>query len=102
MPILRTVWKFIKFCAVNNIKESAYINKRNTPFTRFAQKLFKPHKKFIEIIGVKRLIFFFSFAIINRHRCGSIAQLGEHLPYKQGVTGSSPVVPTTFGTIAKR
>ena len=28
--------------------------------------------------------------------CGSIAQLGEHLPYKQGVTGSSPVVPTTF------
>ena len=25
---------------------------------------------------------------------GSIAQLGEHLPYKQGVTGSSPVVST--------
>ena len=29
-------------------------------------------------------------------RCGSIAQLGEHLPYKQGVTGSSPVVSTIF------
>ena len=28
---------------------------------------------------------------------GSIAQLGEHLPYKQEVTGSSPVVPTTPG-----
>ena len=27
-------------------------------------------------------------------QCGSIAQLGEHLPYKQRVTGSSPVVPT--------
>ena len=27
---------------------------------------------------------------------GSIAQLGEHLPYKQEVTGSSPVVPTNF------
>ena len=27
---------------------------------------------------------------------GSIAQLGEHLPYKQGVTGSSPVVPTNI------
>ena len=27
---------------------------------------------------------------------GSIAQLGEHLPYKQEVTGSSPVVPTTY------
>ena len=26
--------------------------------------------------------------------CGIIAQLGEHLPYKQGVTGSSPVGPT--------
>ena len=26
---------------------------------------------------------------------GSIAQLGEHLPYKQRVTGSSPVVPTS-------
>ena len=25
---------------------------------------------------------------------GSIAQLGEHLPYKQRVTGSRPVVPT--------
>ena len=24
----------------------------------------------------------------------SIAQLGEHLPYKQGVIGSSPIVPT--------
>ena len=29
-----------------------------------------------------------------RDRFGSIAQLGEHLPYKQEVTGSSPVVPT--------
>ena len=27
---------------------------------------------------------------------GSIAQLGEHLPYKQRVTGSSPVVPTNL------
>ena len=25
---------------------------------------------------------------------GIIAQLGEHLPYKQGVTGSIPVGPT--------
>ncbi len=37
--------------------------------------------------------------IVYNNRCalsvlGSIAQLGEHLPYKQGVTGSSPVVPT--------
>ena len=26
-------------------------------------------------------------------KCGILAQLGEHLPYKQGVTGSSPVGP---------
>ena len=25
---------------------------------------------------------------------GRIAQLGEHLPYKQGVIGSSPITPT--------
>ena len=38
-------------------------------------------------------------------RRGSIAQLGEHLPYKQGVTGSSPVVPTTLcgnGSVVER
>ena len=28
--------------------------------------------------------------------CGGLAQLGEHLPYKQGVTGSSPVAPTIY------
>ena len=27
-------------------------------------------------------------------RSGSLAQLGEHLPYKQRVTGSSPVTST--------
>ena len=29
---------------------------------------------------------------------GIIAQLGEHLPYKQGVTGSSPVGPIRNGS----
>ena len=32
---------------------------------------------------------------------GSLAQLGEHLPYKQGVIGSSPIVPTNLTPIAK-
>ena len=27
---------------------------------------------------------------------GSLAQLGEHLPYKQRVIGSSPIVSTTW------
>src|SRR5438128_2648295 len=30
---------------------------------------------------------------ISRGTCGRIAQLVEHLPYKEGVTGSSPVSP---------
>ena len=41
----------------------------------------------------------FRVACIKRYKNlishGIIAQLGEHLPYKQGVTGSSPVGPTT-------
>ena len=32
---------------------------------------------------------------------GSIAQLGEHLPYKQRVTGSIPVVSTIYGSVAQ-
>ena len=36
--------------------------------------------------------------VVSMHqhtRNGILAQLGEHLPYKQRVTGSSPVGPTT-------
>ena len=36
----------------------------------------------------------YSSYLLNLLCHGSIAQLGEHLPYKQGVTGSSPVGPT--------
>ena len=32
---------------------------------------------------------------------GSIAQLGEHLPYKQRVIGSSPIVPTMYGPVVQ-
>ena len=40
-----------------------------------------------------------TFDIVNKSVVtsdGILAQLGEHLPYKQGVTGSSPVGPTSF------
>ncbi len=33
---------------------------------------------------------------------GSIAQLGEHLPYKQRVIGSSPIVSIAFGNSLAR
>ena len=32
--------------------------------------------------------------------CGILAQLGEHLPYKQRVIGSSPIGPTFLPAIA--
>ena len=32
---------------------------------------------------------------------GRLAQLGEHLPYKQGVTGSSPVAPIMIADMAQ-
>ena len=31
-----------------------------------------------------------------KYECGILAQLGEHLPYKQRVTGSSPVGPIQY------
>ena len=54
---------------------------------------------------LKRLIYFILFGIVYRHFrvrvYGSIAQLGEHLPYKQGVIGSSPIVPTIYAGMAQ-
>ena len=32
--------------------------------------------------------------VAHGNNLGSLAQLGEHLPYKQRVIGSSPIVPT--------
>ena len=40
-------------------------------------------------------------AVENEGKRGSLAQLGEHLPYKQRVIGSSPIVPTIFGLVAQ-
>ena len=65
---------------------------------------------------IKNLLFFLKKGLTNsckwfiinkspRYRLavvsGSIAQLGEHLPYKQRVTGSSPVVPTISGLVVQ-
>ena len=33
---------------------------------------------------------------------GVLAQLGEHLPYKQRVIGSSPIGPIFFGNLPKK
>ena len=39
--------------------------------------------------------------LYNTQAFGSIAQLGEHLPYKQRVIGSSPIVPTKIKVLIK-
>ena len=44
-------------------------------------------------IGLK-ICYLISAVRKRRPTNGSIAQLGEHLPYKQRVIGSSPIVPT--------
>lgn len=36
---------------------------------------------------------------LRESKCGVLAQLGEHLPYKQRVTGSSPVGPMVFSSL---
>ena len=46
------------------------------------------------------MIFARAFGILIK-RFGSLAQLGEQLPYKQWVTGSSPVAPTKQNSAAK-
>jgi hypothetical protein len=38
---------------------------------------------------------------LSEEKFGSLAQLGEHLPYKQRVTGSSPVTPTRYGAVVQ-
>ena len=54
----------------------------------------KKIKNFFEKVLTNR----FGYDIISKSpqesANGSIAQLGEHLPYKQRVIGSSPIVPT--------
>ena len=45
------------------------------------------------------MIFARAFGILIK-RFGSLAQLGEQLPYKQWVTGSSPVAPTNENSAA--
>ena len=57
-------------------------------------------KKFFQKISKKLLTNVKVRAIIyrsqrKRRQNGSIAQLGEHLPYKQRVIGSSPIVSTS-------
>ena len=56
------------------------------------KKLEKIEKKGLTKRRSSCIIIYVAWVLRKSH--GGIAQLVEHLPYKQGVTGSSPVVPT--------
>ena len=38
---------------------------------------------------------------LSQPTTGCLAQLGEHLPYKERVIGSIPIATTTFGSLAQ-
>ena len=68
---------------------------------RIKESLFSFQKKYKKIFKKVLTILFWCAIIIlaveNKFQSadhGSIAQLGEHLPYKQRVIGSSPIVST--------
>ena len=53
----------------------------------------KSQKKFKKLLTNKNVADIIH-KLLKRTANGSIAQLGEHLPYKQRVIGSSPIVST--------
>ena len=59
------------------------------------------YNKVIDIIDV--LLYNNSRQVIITEHNGILAQLGEHLPYKQRVIGSSPIgsIPTSVGHMAR-
>ena len=57
------------------------------------------HRPFTAVTRVR--VPYGSFILIVTFLFGGLAQLGEHLPYKQGVTGSSPVGPTICGLVVQ-
>ncbi len=64
---------------VDNAFTIVYNNARRLRKAQAKNEKLRPH-----VARLKRWI----------HRNGSLAQLGEHLPYKQRVTGSIPVTST--------
>ena len=58
----------------------------------YNKKNFKKYfKKDVDIC--RYLMYIIEVGCDNNLKNGIIAQLGEHLPYKQGVIGSSPIGP---------
>ena len=62
------------------------------PFLYAPKNSFKKFQKIFKKGLTNRIRCAIIINVAERH--GSIAQLGEHLPYKQRVIGSSPIVST--------
>ena len=60
------------------------------------KNFFEKNKKIFKKGIDKRKNIWYNKQVAESDTHGSIAQLGEHLPYKQRVIGSSPIVPTIF------
>ena len=90
------------------MQASGSITTRRCKFPEIGQKPnFLDAQKFVCVFRKKCLTFGVDLIIISmslrdaapQERLvwnGRLAQLGEHLPYKQGVTGSSPVLSTIY------
>ena len=50
---------------------------------------------FKKVLTLKAKSIIITKSLMTTHKNGSLAQLGEHLPYKQRVIGSSPIGPIT-------
>ena len=58
----------------------------------------KNYKKIKKVLDELKEMLYDNKVFERTEHCGILAQLGEHLPYKKRVTGSSPVGPTNFLT----
>ena len=79
---------------VDNCRSVRYNNQRRRTKARYKQMkcaavahLVERHLAKVEVA---------SSSLVGRSICGSLAQLGEHLPYKQRVSGSSPLTSTIW------
>ena len=84
---------------------SVFVNRKMQAIPPFSKKLKFFQKNFKKTLD-KCFHLCYNGIVVRKNgrqeqsKCGGLAQLGEHLPYKQRVTGSSPVVPTN-GPVAQ-
>ena len=84
---------YIQNCQkINDLKAMFFAIEINIAF-------FKNFFKKVLTLKVKSIIIIKS--LMAAHKNGSLAQLGEHLPYKQRVIGSSPIAPIIYGRVVQ-